>query len=210
MHFSRSGRLLPRSTRWSLWMIVQNNTLLPALMARERRFVELRGYRSWPSNKYLRLCYSVSRAQLGMRSLSLTPLEKSRTACQDDTCFAVAFSSLLPGMRNCENVLSGGSHRRACCSLLASEGFLLTKPRSCRGTSFMFSHSVFAGQVDVCSRRFLRVRNCMPLIFLQPSGAVTRRDDERIHVSYLAFPNTYDHQTFMSVTTYVEGMQKHM
>ena len=74
----------------------------------------------------------------------------------------------------------------------------------------MFSHSVFAGQVDVCSRRFLRVRNCMPLIFLQPSGAVTRRDDERIHVSYLAFPNTYDHQTFMSVTTYVEGMQKHM
>ena len=31
--------------------------LLPAVMARERRFVELRGYRSWPSNN---ICSSVA------------------------------------------------------------------------------------------------------------------------------------------------------
>ena len=103
--------------------------LLPAVMARERRFVELRGYRSWPSNN---ICTSVTvLAELSWaREGSLTPLEKSRTACQDDTCFAVAslhYSWACATVTMSVLYLSGGSHRRACCSLLTTRRLLADK-----------------------------------------------------------------------------------
>ena len=127
--------------------------------------------------QYLLLCCSVSRAELGMRRLA-DAVGKIPHSMPRRYLFRRCFSSLLLGMRNCDNVsvvpFGRQSQARAAAPYLQPEGFLLTKPRSCRGTSFMFSHSVFAAQVDVRSRRFPQIRNCTPLISLQPSGAVIR------------------------------------